>query len=71
MESAVAGECPEFPEPTVLPELEGLDSEHTSSSSYSSPSSEGEYEEEPEEEEERKGRQVEGKGWRSGPARRR
>ena len=33
MESAVAGNCPEFPEPSSLPELSGLDSEHTSSSS--------------------------------------
>jgi penicillin-binding protein 1A len=41
MESAVAGDCPEFPEPASLPELSGLDSDHTSSSSYSS---EGEYE---------------------------
>jgi penicillin-binding protein 1A len=41
MESAVAGDCPEFPEPSTLPELSGLDSDHTSSSSYSS---EGEYE---------------------------
>ena len=30
MESAVAGDCPEFPEPSTLPELSGLDSEHTS-----------------------------------------
>ena len=35
MESAVAGDCPEFPEPTTLPELSGLDSGHTSGS-YSS-----------------------------------
>jgi penicillin-binding protein 1A len=46
MESAVAGDCPEFPEPSSLPELSGLDSEHTSGSSSSS-SSEYEYEEEP------------------------
>ncbi|MFP5388737.1 MAG: transglycosylase domain-containing protein, partial [Thermoleophilia bacterium] len=48
MESAVAGDCPEFPEPTTLPELSGLDSGHTSGS-YSSSSSESEsyeYEEE-------------------------
>jgi penicillin-binding protein 1A len=50
MESAVAGRCPEFPEPSSLPELSGLHSEHTSSS-YSSPG-EGETEEEPEEEKE-------------------
>ncbi|HXS47322.1 MAG TPA: transglycosylase domain-containing protein, partial [Solirubrobacterales bacterium] len=47
MEAAVAGDCPEFIQPTTLPELSGLDSEHTSSSGYSS---EGEEEfEEPEE----------------------
>jgi penicillin-binding protein 1A len=45
MESAVAGNCPEFPEPSSLPELSGLHSEHTSSSSPA-PSSEGEFEEE-------------------------
>ena len=50
MESAVAGDCPEFPEPTTLPELSGLDSGHTSGS-YSSSSSESEsYEYEEEEE---------------------
>lgn len=42
MEAAVAGNCPEFPEPASLPELSGLDSEHTSSSSSSV--GEGEYE---------------------------
>jgi penicillin-binding protein 1A len=41
MEAAVAGDCPEFLEPSSLPELSGLSSDHTSSSSYSS---EGEYE---------------------------
>jgi len=46
MESAVAGDCPEFPEPSSLPELSGLDSEHTSGSS----SSEYEYNEYEEEE---------------------
>jgi penicillin-binding protein 1A len=39
MESAAAGDCPEFAEPASLPELSGLDSEHTSGSS-------GYYEEE-------------------------
>jgi penicillin-binding protein 1A len=38
MESAVAGDCPEFPEPSTLPELSELDSDHTSGSSS------GEYE---------------------------
>jgi penicillin-binding protein 1A len=42
MESAAGGDCPEFPEPSSLPELSGLDEGHTSGS-YSS-SSEGEYE---------------------------
>jgi penicillin-binding protein 1A len=49
MESAVAGDCPEFSEPTTLPELSGLDSGHTSGS-YSSSSSESEYNEYEEEE---------------------
>jgi penicillin-binding protein 1A len=49
MESAVAGDCPEFPEPSSLPELSGLDSSHTSGSSGSS-SSEYEYNEYEEEE---------------------
>ena len=35
MESAAAGNCPEFAEPSSLPELSGLDSEHTSGSSGS------------------------------------
>ncbi|MGH2975341.1 MAG: transglycosylase domain-containing protein [Solirubrobacterales bacterium] len=52
MESAVAGDCPEFPEPSSLPELSGLDSGHVSGSSSSSPSEyEYEYEEEGEGEE--------------------
>jgi penicillin-binding protein 1A len=51
MESAVEGDCPEF-EAASEPDLEGLDSEHTSSSGYSSgyeeeeEAYEGEYEEE-------------------------
>jgi penicillin-binding protein 1A len=54
MSSAVEGDCPEFPEPSSLPELSGLDSEHTSSSSAVS----GDYEEETEapEEGEKKGK---------------
>ncbi len=44
MESAVAGDCPEFPEPAGLPDLSGLDSEHTSSSSLAPSESEGETE---------------------------
>jgi penicillin-binding protein 1A len=49
MEAAVAGDCPEFSEPSNLPELSGLDSEHTSGSGSSSSEYEyesGEYEEE-------------------------
>jgi penicillin-binding protein 1A len=42
MESAQEGECPEFEVPESLPELSGLNSEHTSASGYSS----GGYEEE-------------------------
>jgi penicillin-binding protein 1A len=41
MSAAQEGECPEFEVPDSLPELSGLDSEHTSSSDYSY-----EYEEE-------------------------
>jgi penicillin-binding protein 1A len=36
MSSAHEGECPEFESPSSLPELEGLDSDHTSSSGYES-----------------------------------
>jgi penicillin-binding protein 1A len=48
MESAVAGDCPEFSEPSTLPELSGLDSDSTSGSSGSSSSEyeSNEYEEE-------------------------
>ncbi|HEY4561633.1 MAG TPA: hypothetical protein VIJ36_01560, partial [Thermoanaerobaculia bacterium] len=44
MEAAAAGNCPEFTEPSSLPELSGLESEHTSSSA--SAPQEGELEEE-------------------------
>ena len=55
MESAAAGDCPEFAEPSSLPELSGLDSEHTSASgSYSE--GEEEFEEGGEEEESAKGK---------------
>jgi penicillin-binding protein 1A len=55
MESAVAGNCPEFPQPSSLPELSGLHSEHTTGGSSSSS---GELEEESEapEEEAKKGK---------------
>jgi penicillin-binding protein 1A len=42
MESAVAGDCPEFSVPSSLPELEGLSSEHTRSSSEAAPTEESE-----------------------------
>jgi penicillin-binding protein 1A len=46
MESAQEGNCPEFEVPSSLPDLSGLDSEHTSSSSAVSPYGEEETEEE-------------------------
>jgi penicillin-binding protein 1A len=46
MAAAQEGECPEFEVPASLPELSGLDSEHTSSSSYAPSEEEGTYEEE-------------------------
>jgi penicillin-binding protein 1A len=46
MESAVAGDCPEFSEPATLPELSELDSDHTSGSSSSGEYEYNEYEEE-------------------------
>jgi penicillin-binding protein 1A len=56
MESAVAGDCPEFAEPASLPELSGLDSEHTSGSAGSSSEGEEEFEEGEEEEPSEKGK---------------
>jgi penicillin-binding protein 1A len=57
MESAVAGDCPEFPEPASLPELSGLDSQHTSSSSLAPSEGEGEAEtSEPEEPSKKEGK---------------
>jgi penicillin-binding protein 1A len=61
MESAAGGNCPEFPEPSSLPELSGLKSEHTSSSS--SVPKEGEFEEE-----ETKEKPSKGKGGGKEPA---
>jgi len=46
MEAAVAGDCPEFTVPASMPELSGLDSDHTSSSSSSEYEYDYEYEEE-------------------------
>ena len=63
MESAQEGECPEFESPSSLPELEGLDSGHTSSSGYSGYESEEEFESEESEEE---GEEAEGKGKKGG-----
>ena len=62
MESAAAGNCPEFTEPSSLPELSGLKSEHTSSSA--SVPKEGEFEEE----EESKEKSSKGKGGGKEPA---
>ncbi len=62
MESAVAGDCPEFPEPSSLPELSALNEGYASgSSSSSSEYEESEYEYEEEEEESGKG-EGEGEG---------
>lgn len=61
MESAVAGDCPEFSTPTTLPELSGLDSGHTSGSYGSSGETEyNEYEEEESSEEPSQGKKEEG-----------
>jgi penicillin-binding protein 1A len=57
MESAQEGECEEFEVPEGMPELSGLDSEHTSDSSY-----DGYYEEEAYESEEEEEEESEGKG---------
>jgi penicillin-binding protein 1A len=64
MEAAAGGNCPEFPEPTTLPELAGLDSGHTSGSYSSSGESEyNEYEEEESgEESSKEGKKEEGGG---------
>ncbi|MGB7686247.1 MAG: transglycosylase domain-containing protein, partial [Solirubrobacterales bacterium] len=54
MEAAHEGECPEFEVPTSLPELSGLESDHTSSSSEAVTPEDEEFEaEEPEEDEEK------------------
>jgi penicillin-binding protein 1A len=54
MSAAQEGECPEFEVPTSLPELSGLDSEHTSSSSESYSPEDEEFSEEDEESEDGK-----------------
>jgi penicillin-binding protein 1A len=67
MEAAVAGDCPEFPVPSSLPELSGLSGGHTTGgSSYSS----GEYEEEEVEapENEKQGGKGKGQGQGAEPA---
>jgi penicillin-binding protein 1A len=54
MSAAQEGECPEFEVPSSLPELSGLDSDHTSSSSEASSGDYEEFEaEEPEEDKEK------------------
>jgi penicillin-binding protein 1A len=60
MSSAVEGDCPEFETPSSLPELSGLDSEHTSSSSYNGYEEEESYEGEEEESEDSKGKEKGG-----------
>jgi len=56
MSEAVEGDCPEFEAPSSLPELSGLDSEHTTSGSYSGYEEEESYEGEEEESEDSKGK---------------
>jgi penicillin-binding protein 1A len=51
MESAAAGDCPEFNQPSNLPELSGLDSDHTSGSAGAYSGEEEEFEEGSEESE--------------------
>jgi penicillin-binding protein 1A len=63
MSEAVEGNCPSFETPSSLPELEGLDSEHTSSGSSSGYEEEESFEGEEEESEESKGK---GKGGEEG-----
>jgi penicillin-binding protein 1A len=58
MESAQAGDCPEFESPSSLPELEGLNGGHTSAQGYEAPEEEFEAEEGEEE--------AEGKGKKGG-----
>ena len=67
MESAVAGNCPEFTVPESLPELSGLDSEHTSASSASG-GSEAEYEGVPEEQDEKGNKKPSGENGAQAPA---
>jgi len=57
MSEAVEGDCPEFETPSSLPELDGLDSEHTSSGSYNGYEEEETYEGEEETEDEGKGKE--------------
>ncbi|HEY8810517.1 MAG TPA: transglycosylase domain-containing protein [Solirubrobacterales bacterium] len=66
MESAAAGDCPEFAEPSSMPELSGLDSEHTSGSSGSYSEGEEEFEVGEEESEEGKEGSEKGKGGAEG-----
>ena len=61
MESAVAGDCPEFKVPSSLPELQGLSSEHTRSSTEVAPKSNESEEEEKSKKEEEKEQEEEEK----------
>jgi penicillin-binding protein 1A len=56
MSAAHEGDCPEFEVPSSLPELEGLDSDHTSSDGYESYEGEESFEGEEEAEKEGKGK---------------
>jgi penicillin-binding protein 1A len=68
MSNAVEGDCPEFESPSSLPELDGLDSDHTSSSSYEGYEEEETYEGTEEESEESEGGdKAEGGGEESTP----
>jgi penicillin-binding protein 1A len=68
MESAVNGDCPEFPVPESLPELSGLNGGHTSASGGSHSRGQNEYEYEAEEEPEKEGKEGAGKEGRKAPA---
>jgi penicillin-binding protein 1A len=66
MESAQGGDCPEFEVPSSLPELSGLQSEHTSSASEARSPEEGEEPEESEEEEKEGGKEESEEGEKGG-----
>jgi penicillin-binding protein 1A len=62
MSAAHEGECPEFETPSSLPELDGLDSDHTSSDSYEGYEEEESFEGEEETEEPEGKDEPEGEG---------